>query len=339
MPIQPTTHNNTARTPAGHKITVSKTTLRNTAAAICAATLLTAATAGFGTAKAASGKCPAKGIHLQVLGAGGPQLDDDHASTGYLIWRDGKAKALIDIGGGTALNFEKSGAKFNDLEAIAFSHFHIDHAGGLPALVKGGFFTDRKTDLPILGPDGNKVMPSTTAYLKALFGKPDGAYKYMNAFLNKDARSTYKMKPKNIKASGKKMVEAMKTKSLTLKAIPVKHGPLPALAWRVEIGGTSVTFSGDMSGENGTLEKLAKDTTILVAHNAVPDGVKGTPRALHMPPTVIGKIAAAARPKMLVLSHRMKPTFGKEDATRKGIAKSFNGKPLFAEDMQCFKVK
>ena len=311
---------------------------RRKAAALITAAILTS-TGGLSHATAATGKCPANGIHLQVLGAGGPQINDDHASTGYLIWQDGKAKALIDLGGGTALNFEKSGANFKDLEAIAFSHFHIDHAGGLPALVKGGFFLDRKTDLPILGPDGNKIMPSTTAYLKALFGKPDGAYKYMNAFLNKDAKSTYKLQPKNITASGKEMVEAMKTKSLTLKAIPVTHGPLPALAWRVEIGGVSVTFSGDMSGENGTLEQLAKDTTILVAHNAVPDGAEGTPRALHMPPTVIGKIAAAATPKMLVLSHRMKPTFGKEDATRKGIAKSFNGKPLFAEDMQCFKVK
>lgn len=309
------------------------------AAALSLAAAIT--TAHTTTATAAEGKCPAKGIHLQVLGAGGPQIDDNHASTGYLIWHNGKAKALIDLGGGTALNFEKSGANFKDLEAIAFTHFHIDHAGGLPSLVKGSFFLDRKTDLPILGPDGNKVMPSTTNYLKALFGKPDGAYKYMNAFVNKDAKSTYKLRPKDIPASGKKMTEVLKTKTLTFKSIPVKHGPLPAVAWRVELDGTSVTFSGDMSGENNTLDKLAKGTDILVAHNAVPEGAKGVPRALHMPPSVIGKFAASAKPKLLVLSHRMKPTQGKknEDATRAGISKAYKGKMQFAKDMQCFKVK
>src|ERR1700726_4635090 len=39
-----------------------------------------------GTASAAN--CTRKGVELQVLGSGGPELEDKRASTSYLIWQD-----------------------------------------------------------------------------------------------------------------------------------------------------------------------------------------------------------------------------------------------------------
>lgn len=44
--------------------------------------------------------CGKSGIALQVLGSGGPELQDKRASSSYLIWQDGKARVLIDSGGG-----------------------------------------------------------------------------------------------------------------------------------------------------------------------------------------------------------------------------------------------
>jgi len=41
------------------------------------------------------------------------------------------------MGGGASLNYELSGAKFNDLDVVTFSHFHVDHSADFPALVKG----------------------------------------------------------------------------------------------------------------------------------------------------------------------------------------------------------
>jgi len=52
-------------------------------------------------------QCGQKGVWLQVLGSGGPEIDDKRASTGYLIWVDGESKVLIDAGGGSAANFEQ----------------------------------------------------------------------------------------------------------------------------------------------------------------------------------------------------------------------------------------
>jgi ribonuclease BN (tRNA processing enzyme) len=111
---------------------------------------------------------------------------------------------------------------------------------------------------------------------------------------------------------------------------------VPALAWRVTVGGRSVAFSGDTNGDNGQLERLAQDADLLVAHNAVPEGAEGAIRQLHMPPSVIGRIAHAANVKMLVLSHRMLRTLGRELETQQVIARQYSGPVAFADDLDCF---
>jgi ribonuclease BN (tRNA processing enzyme) len=57
-----------------------------------------------------------------------------------------------------------------------------------------------------------------------------------------------------------------------------------------------------------------------------------------MPPSVIGRIAADAHVKRLVLSHRMLRTLGKEDQTRTEIRKRYAGPVQFADDLGCFPV-
>jgi len=122
-----------------------------------------------------------------------------------------------------------------------------------------------------------------------------------------------------------------------ITAVPVHHGPIPALAWRVLIGGKTLVFSGDMNNDNDTLTSLAKQADLLVAHHAIPEEAVGVARNLHMPPSVIGQIAAKAGVKQLVLSHRMNRTLGQEVKTTKLIKDHYHGPMVFAEDLQCFK--
>lgn len=284
----------------------------------------------------ASAECGKDGVWLQVLGSGGPELDDGRASTGYLIWSNGRARILVDMGNGTMFHFEQSGASVNDLDAILFSHFHVDHSNDLPALVMGSFFSDRNRDLYIFGPNGNNLMPSVTEFVKALFWV-DGAYKHLNSYL--DGTDAYKILPQDVEASGKKEQHVLSNKNYQLTAVPVHHGALPALAWQVVIAGNKIVFSGDMNNDNDTLSHLAMQADILVAHNAIPEDTTGIARNLHMPPSVIGQIAAKAQVKQLLLSHRMKRTLGAEmqQATTSYIRKSFHGPLHFTEDLQCFK--
>ena len=112
---------------------------------------------------------------------------------------------------------------------------------------------------------------------------------------------------------------------------------MPALAWRVEVGRAVIVFSGDTSGEGG-LARLADGADLFVAHNAVPEGATGVERNLHMPPSVIGQIAAGARVKRLVLSHRMPRTLGNEAQTESEIRKRYSGPMQFADDLDCVGV-
>jgi ribonuclease BN (tRNA processing enzyme) len=126
---------------------------------------------------------------------------------------------------------------------------------------------------------------------------------------------------------------------LKISAIAVHHGPIPALAWRVEIGAHAVVFSGDMNGDYHTLPLLAEGAGLLVGHHAVPQSARGGALDLHMPPSVIGEIANEAKVKLLVLSHRMNRTLGREKESTVEIRKQYTGPLKFAEDGQCFQIK
>ncbi|RME33136.1 MAG: MBL fold metallo-hydrolase, partial [Gammaproteobacteria bacterium] len=144
----------------------------------------------------AAGGCPAQGIALQVLGSGGPELYPDRAATGYLLWLEGRARLLIDSGGGVMRNFARAGARIEDLDALLFTHLHVDHSADLPVLVKASFFGERTRSLPLYGPEGNPAMPSMTAFTVGLFG-PRGIYHYLSDFLLGNAAG-YQLEPHDV---------------------------------------------------------------------------------------------------------------------------------------------
>lgn len=285
-------------------------------------------------------------VQVQVLGSGGPELQDRRASSSYLVWIDGKPRVLVDIGGGAALRFGESGATVSDLDVILLTHLHADHTGDLPALVKSSFFEERTRPLPIYGPDGNKLMPSTVTFMRTLFDSVRGSYRYLGDFLSPLARGGYKLQPQDVRPlSGKlkarrepgdEIVYPFANNRLNIGAVPVAHGNIPALAWRVTAGGKNVVFSGDTNGRGEQLARLAQGADLFIAHNAVPEGAGGVERELHMPPSVIGATAQQAQVKQLVLSHRMLRTLGKEEQTLAAIRQRYVGPVQFANDLDCF---
>jgi ribonuclease BN (tRNA processing enzyme) len=290
--------------------------------------------------------CGTAEIAVQVLGSGGPELADRRASSSYLVWIGGKPRVLVDIGGGAALRFGESGATVSDLDVILLTHLHVDHTADLPALIKASFFEDRARTLPVYGPAGNKFMPSTVAFVRTLFDSTRGAYRYLGDFLSPMSRNTYKLQPQDVgeirdkirvpRKTGDKIWSVFANDRLRTSATAVAHGSIPALAWRIETGGKSIVFSGDTNGEGDHLEQLARQADLLVAHNAVPEGASGVERRLHMPPSVIGRIAHEAGVKQLVLSHRMRRTLGHETETLESIKKHYMGPVAFANDLDCF---
>jgi ribonuclease BN (tRNA processing enzyme) len=304
----------------------------------CSLSLVSFLLSGAFLPSAAAQSCGSQGVAAQVLGSGGPELQDKRASSSYLVWKDGQALVLVDAGGGSAVRFGESGAQVSQLDVLLFTHYHVDHSADFPALIKSSWFEDRKRPLPIYGPAGNDFMPSTTEFVYDFFGEKHGAYRYLSELLVPGEESSYKMQPHNVVA-GSTPVAAFRSGDLAVYAVRVVHGQVPALAWRVAVGGKFIVFSGDTNGDNPGLAQLALNADLFIAHNAVPEGAVGIERRLHMPPSVIGQIAEDAHVKNLVLSHRMLRTLGKEEQTQSEIKKRYSGPVEFANDLDCFPVK
>jgi ribonuclease BN (tRNA processing enzyme) len=282
--------------------------------------------------------CGREGVALQVLGSGGPELQDKRASSSYLIWQDGRARVLVDAGGGSALRFGESGATMSQLDLMLFSHYHVDHSADFPALIKSSWFEDRRQPLPIYGPAGNDFMPSTTEFVADFFGDKRGVYRYLSELYVPEQPGSYKLQPHDVYSIAAPE-EVFHGRDLSATAVTVIHGGVPALGWRVDIGGKSIAFSGDANGEGDSLSRLAMGADIFVAHNAVPENADRIERRLHMPPSVIGRLASDGKVKRLVLSHRMLRTLGREKETEAEIRKRYAGPLAFANDLDCFAVR
>jgi ribonuclease BN (tRNA processing enzyme) len=289
--------------------------------------------------------CEPRGVWVQVLGSGGPELAGGRASASYLVWIDGKARALVDLGGGAMLRFGETGARIADLDVILFTHLHVDHSADLPALVKASFFEERTRVLPIYGPPGNRLMPSTVSFVRELFSSTNGVFRYLGGLVNPMTRDGYKLQPHDVLPPRKRRLAprsadtaddvAFANERLRASAAGVVHGELPALAWRIQAGGKTVVFSGDTNGEGG-LTPLAAGADLLVVHHAITEGAPGAKHALHMPPSVIGQVAREAKVKQLVLAHRMRRTLGREDEAFEHIRRQYPGPAVFANDLDCF---
>ena len=251
--------------------------------------------------------CADNNVSLQVLGSGGPEIDDGRFSSSYLVKHQNKAAVLIDAGSGASFAFGESGAKFEDVQAVLLTHLHVDHSVDLPAFIKGSYFTNRVSDLSIFGPSGNRLMPATSEYVNALLGS-NSAYPYLEEYVSKDITSDYNVVVKDVPLERNKVFSYQVSPEIQVQAAFVHHGPVAAVAWRVNIANCSITFSGDMSNQFDVLANLAKDSDILVAHNAVPERASKIAKNLHMPPSEIGKVAKQAKVKRLVLSHFMNRT-------------------------------
>lgn len=268
---------------------------------------------------------------VDVLGAGGPEITDGRASTSYLVSRDDRPILLIDTGPGSALAFERSGADFSALQAIVYTHLHVDHSADLPAYVKGAYFVGRQADLAVFGPHGNHLLPAVDVFLQRMFGS-DGVYPYLSEYLPGSPAAAYRLRP-TVVMPREGIVERFNVAAgVTISAISVEHGPLPALAWRVETQDCAITFTGDGNGEQEGLSALADRSDLLVAHLAIDEDAGRIARRLHMPPSMIGKVAAQARVGSVLLAHRMRRTDGREAGVRQEIARHYEGEVQLAQD-------
>ncbi len=280
-----------------------------------------------------------RGVTAQVLGSGGPIADDGRASSGFLVWVDGKSRVLIDAGGGTFLRFGEAGGDFRDLDFVGLSHFHTDHSADFPALLKSGSFSGRSRELVVAGPDGSNLFPGLNAFLAGLLDGQSGAFAYLSAYLD-GSGNLPKLTAMEVAAenTGPVTVFGDSNSDLQIDALHVPHGIVPSVAYRVRIADKVIVFASDQNGGKPEFVEFARNASLLVMHMPVPENVSGIGRRLHAPPGVIGRIANDAEVEMLVISHLMARSLRNLDENVKLVTSAFSGPLDIAQDLRCYEI-
>ena len=81
---------------------------------------------------ASAQSCAAGPVTVQILGSGGPAINSERASSSYLLWVDGHARMLVDMGGGAYLRFGQSVLPFTDQDGMTLALVGIADAENEP---------------------------------------------------------------------------------------------------------------------------------------------------------------------------------------------------------------
>lgn len=256
---------------------------------------------GSGTARAAE---PASRTRLILLGtAGGPTPKRLRAAPAQAILV-GDDAYVVDCGDGVARQMALAGVPLERMRAVFITHQHSDHNAGYGSLLLFAWLAGVKV-LDTYGPPPLVHMTDLIAELNAY----DIATRVRD-----EGRAPFAgfVAPHEITAAGLVMERA----GVKVTAAVVEHPPVrPAFAYRFDTPGRSIVLSGD-TAPSESLVALARGADVLVHEviytPAIDRLVANEPHAQrlrqhlvasHTPTTEVGRIAAAAGVKTLVLTH------------------------------------
>jgi ribonuclease BN (tRNA processing enzyme) len=266
-------------------------------------------------------------VELLVLGSGGPIVNRWRASSGHVVMVNGDARLLVDAGGGTFDRLGRAGVAAASLDLVLLTHTHIDHTGGLAPVIFSAFMEGRDTALTVAGPAAGNDHPGCRRFVELLFG-PDGAWSYLHSFAG------FRIDPLEVPSDPAQdaPVTVIDDGALEVRAVAVPHGMMPAVAYRVEVDGASVVFSGDVQEFHRPLVELASGCDVLVCDMALPEREVAHGH-LHAKPSEVGKMAAESGARTLVLTHFMPEIEDEIPNAVSEVRSRYDGKLVLAEDL------
>lgn len=266
---------------------------------------------------------------------GGPRVETGRSNPANLIEVNG-TRIVLDCGMGVSHQLAEAHVPLTSIKYILISHHHSDHNLEYGNLVYSAWAAGLSTPIHSFGPSGIEAMTK--------------AYWELNRF-DVETRIADEGRPdprklliaKDITTDG----EVLKTDDFTVTAFRTPHPPITDnFAYKFTTPDGVIVFSSDTE-YNPKLAEFAKGADVLV-HEALyaPFVDKLVARvkngatlgkhllASHTTTEDVGKIAAAAGVKRLVLSHLVPGDIEiSDDQWIAGIRKAYSGQVVVAKDL------
>jgi ribonuclease Z len=286
------------------------------------------------TAPVAAQRAPVRRTHVVLLGTGTPNPDPDRSGPSVAIVVDSSVY-IVDAGPGVVRRVAAAGSKTKlaaltlpKLRIAFLTHLHSDHTVGLPDLMLSPWVIGRTVPLEVYGPPGTRNM---VEHLQAAYADDIEIRLHGGEPSNKTGYETH----------AHEVLPGVVYRDSLVKvtAFAVSHGKWEhAYGYRFDTPDRSIVLSGDTS-LNEAVATACNGCDVLVhevitaAHLAVrtPDW-QAYHRAYHTPAPELGRIAAKAKPKLLVLYHLI-PTAFSETELLGEIRRGFKGRVVVGRDL------
>ena len=274
---------------------------------------------------------------LITLGTGTPVPNPERVgSSTAVIYND--TAYVFDIGPGAvhrAIQAASNGFPQlfpSNINHLFLTHLHSDHILDYPELAST-FWWHRTKQISVYGPKGTQAM--TNGYYDMLKADLDLRINGSQPIKNPDL---YKTQVHEYEHGG----WIVKDGGVTIEAFDVPHGHIkPAFGYKITTPDKSIVISGDTAYSEKLIE-MSKGVDILVHEVLNDESLKKTPEKLakyfleaHTTSSAVAKIANAARPKLLVLSHVLNDD-EPEESTAEQVRKHYDGKVVLAHDLDVF---
>lgn len=279
-----------------------------------------------------------KSTRVVLLGTkGGPRLGESGRSNPSTLIMINDVPYLIDCAYGTSKQLIAAGVSLNRVRYVFITHHHSDHNLDFGPLLYNAWITGQPTQVDAYGPTGMKQLARDF-------------FKYLKFDIDTRMADEGRPDPNSLVTAHEvsKPGVVMTNDDVKVSVCRVRHPPITeAYAYRFDARDRSVVISGDTAYAQ-ELAEFAKDADVLVHEVMYLPGIEALIRRLpnakrlrehlmasHTLPEDVGKIAAQARVKTLVLSHFVPgddPSITDEQWSE-GVRKHFNGRVVVGKDL------
>lgn len=280
--------------------------------------------------------------------AGGPVARPDRSQPANLLITPAGGRFLVDVGDGAAERLAAAGLQSRQIDGVFISHLHLDHVGGLQAVIGLRWMMEAPTPLTIYGPPGTQeLVDGLVASIK-----PSARIGFGLGAAERDPAEAVRVVVLRDRAE-------LKVADMRVRAVSNTHfgaGDGVSLSYRFDLPQRAIGYTGD-TGPSPTVARLFAGVDLMVSEVIDLAGTVAESRRLnahltaesqrqleahlaahHLTPEAAGAMAAAAGARQLVFTHLAVPgpTAAAEPALRAGAGATFKGTVSVARDLDRF---